>query len=180
MLLRTCPVAVRVCRQHRIGGLARGGGPTCSNRHVPAHAYFLSGAALNPPRSWFTHSANNQAESGADLAKSLNAIDIRDRPNFYDSTVQRYSEMPIHRLTIHELLSAGSNITDERIVSMAQHVQREICTRLARRLLDIQTLPYIVVENPHIQKVHKLYRMAFEKLVEFPKVVYATYTYNYT
>jgi hypothetical protein len=86
----------------------------------------------------------------------------------------RYAEMPIHRLTIHELLSAGSHITDERIVSMAQHVQREICTRLARRLLDIQTLPYIVVENPHIQTVHKLYRTAFEKLVAFPKVVNIT------
>jgi hypothetical protein len=91
-----------------------------------------------------------------------------------DSTVQRYAEMPIHRLTIHELLSAGSTITDERLVSMAQHVQREICTRLARRLLDIQTLPYIVVENPHIQKVHMLYRTAFEKLVAFPKVVNMT------
>ena len=37
-------------------------------------------------------------------------------------------------------------------------------------LLDMQTLPYIVVENPHIQKVHTLYRTAFEKLVAFPKV----------
>ena len=34
----------------------------------------------------------------------------------------------------------------------------------------MQTLPYIVVENPHIQKVHTLYRTAFEKLVAFPKV----------
>jgi len=33
-----------------------------------------------------------------------------------------------------------------------QFKQREMCTRLARRLLDIQTLPYIVVENPNIQK----------------------------
>ena len=35
----------------------------------------------------------------------------------------RYAEMPIHRLTIHELLSTGSQITNERLVSMAQHVQ---------------------------------------------------------
>jgi signal transduction histidine kinase len=79
--------------------------------------------------------------------------------------------MPIHRLTIHELLSVGSHITNERLVSMAQHVQRELCIRLARRLLDIQTLPFLVVENPHIQKVHMLYRKAFEELIAFPKVV---------
>ena len=57
---------------------------------------------------------------GADLARSLGSVDARDRPNFYDSTVQRYADMPIHRLTIHELLSTGSQITDERLVSMAQ------------------------------------------------------------
>ena len=57
---------------------------------------------------------------GADLARSLGSADGRDRPNFYDSTVQRYADMPIHRMTIHELLSTGSQITDERLVSMAQ------------------------------------------------------------
>ena len=36
-----------------------------------------------------------------------------------------------------------------------QFKQREMCTRLARRLLDIQTLPYIVVENPNIQKARR-------------------------
>jgi len=41
------------------------------------------------------------------------------------------------------------------------------------RLLDIETLPYIFVVNPHIMRVHKLYKRAFEKLVTFPPVVNA-------
>jgi len=99
------------------------------------------------------------------------ALSDRIRLNFYDQTIQKYAELPIHRLTIHELMSSGHKVNNERLIAIAQHVQRELCIRLARRLLDIHTLPYIVVENPHIQSVHAIYHRAFAKLVDFPKVV---------
>lgn len=35
--------------------------------------------------------------------------------------------------------------------------------RLAHRLRDMQTLPYVVVSNPHISLVYELYYKAFEK-----------------
>ena len=149
-------------------------GASVGRHALPALAYVYRTQSLVFWGGARAVSSRNEAQGGgvgADLAKSLGAHEARDRPNFYDSTVQRYSEMPIHRLTIHELLSAGSNVTNERLVSMAQHVQRELCIRLARRLLDIQTLPFIVVANPHIERVHALYRNAFEKLVALPKVV---------
>ena len=38
--------------------------------------------------------------------------------------------------------------------------------RLARRLLDLQLLPYIVVTNPHIGQVYRAYRHAFDTLRE--------------
>lgn len=36
--------------------------------------------------------------------------------------------------------------------------------RLAHRLRDMQTLPYVVVTNPHISQVYELYYKAFETL----------------
>ena len=36
--------------------------------------------------------------------------------------------------------------------------------RLAHRLRDMQTLPYVVVTNPHISHVYELYYKAFETL----------------
>ena len=36
--------------------------------------------------------------------------------------------------------------------------------RLAHRLRDMQTLPYVVVTNPHISNVYELYYKAFETL----------------
>ena len=40
--------------------------------------------------------------------------------------------------------------------------------RLARRLLDLQLLPYIVVTNPHIGQVYRAYRHAFDTLRDLP------------
>lgn len=42
--------------------------------------------------------------------------------------------------------------------------------RLARRLMDLQFLPYIVVTNPHIKKVYDSYRHAFDTLHNLPQV----------
>lgn len=39
--------------------------------------------------------------------------------------------------------------------------------RLARRLLDLQLLPYIVVTNPHILQVYQSYRHAFDILRDY-------------
>ena len=39
-----------------------------------------------------------------------------------------------------------------------------INNRLAHRLRDMQTLPYVVVTNPHMSHVYELYYRAFETL----------------
>jgi len=88
-----------------------------------------------------------------------------------EALVQKYAEKQIDRVTISRMLHAGEDPTPERLIVIAQHVQKELATRLARRLLDIQTLPYIVVINPNFQQVYKLYRKAFKTLINSPKVV---------
>ena len=71
------------------------------------------------------------------------------------------------------MLQSGTNVTSEKLIVIAQHVHKELTVRLARRLLDMQTLPYVVVINPNIQKVFGLYNDAFKTLVNFPKVGWA-------
>jgi hypothetical protein len=93
--------------------------------------------------------------------------------DYYDTTVQRYAEMPVDRMTMTRIMSAGTNVNPEKLIVMAQHVQRELSIRLARRLLDMQTLPYVVVANPHIQEVYQMYERGFQRLVAFPKVTNA-------
>ena len=42
--------------------------------------------------------------------------------------------------------------------------------RIAHRLRDIQTLPYVVVANPHLAHVYELYLRAFERFRRVPEI----------
>ena len=43
-------------------------------------------------------------------------------------------------------------------------------SRLAHRLRDIQTLPYVVVANPHLAHVYESYLRAFERFRRVPEI----------
>lgn len=43
-------------------------------------------------------------------------------------------------------------------------------SRLAHRLRDIQTLPYVVVANPHLAHVYESYLRAFERFRRIPEI----------
>jgi pyruvate dehydrogenase kinase 2/3/4 len=58
----------------------------------------------------------------------------------------------------------GRSLTEARLISSANYVRTELPTRLAHRIRDMQTLPYVVVTNPHISEVYELYYKAFESL----------------
>lgn len=51
---------------------------------------------------------------------------------------------------------------------MCVHVANDI--RLAHRLREMQTLPYVVVANPHISLVYELYYKAFERFRTIPEI----------
>lgn len=58
----------------------------------------------------------------------------------------------------------GRSLTEARLISSANYVRTELPTRLSHRIRDMQTLPYVVVTNPHISQVYELYYKAFESL----------------
>src|ERR1700722_14047821 len=47
---------------------------------------------------------------------------------------------------------------------IAMPFSTDLSSRVAHRLRDMQTLPYVVVTNPHISQVYELYYKAFESL----------------
>ena len=63
-----------------------------------------------------------------------------------------------------QLTFFGRSLTENRLLSSANYVRTELPTRLAHRLRDMQTLPFVVVTNPHMSHVYDLYYKAFEKL----------------
>lgn len=91
-------------------------------------------------------------------------------------------------ISLRQLTFFGRSLTESRLISSANYVRKELPTRLdllcctschttylirlriAHRLRDMQTLPFVVVANPHISYVYELYYKAFEKLRRVPVI----------
>jgi len=83
-----------------------------------------------------------------------------------DEWVQREAR-PI---SLRQLSFFGRTLTESRLIGSANYVRTELPTRIAHRLRDMQTLPYVVVTNPHLAQVYELYYRAFEKFRKVPEV----------
>lgn len=68
-----------------------------------------------------------------------------------------------HPISLRQLTFFGRTLTEDRLLSSANYVRNEVPTRLAHRLRDIQALPYVVVQNPHIKHVYDAYFNAFDQ-----------------
>jgi [3-methyl-2-oxobutanoate dehydrogenase (acetyl-transferring)] kinase len=68
------------------------------------------------------------------------------------------------------MLEAGRDawFDTSKVLESARFTREELPKRLARRLLDLQLLPYIVVNNPHISHVYQSYRHTFDILRDYP------------
>ena len=97
-------------------------------------------------------------------------------------------QKPARPISLRQLTFFGRTLTESRLISSANYVRTELprrlvhhdyigyvgklikYTRLAHRLRDMQTLPFVVVTNPHISHVYELYYKAFESLRRVPEV----------
>ncbi|KAK3268610.1 hypothetical protein CYMTET_22899 [Cymbomonas tetramitiformis] len=87
--------------------------------------------------------------------------------SFYDNSVEKYAQMNIRTVTLQEMMDFGrdnSKGDSAKLVSSANFLQHEMPIRLARRLMDLQLLPFVVVSNPHIHSVYRAYHTAFNAL----------------
>ena len=66
-------------------------------------------------------------------------------------------------ISLRQLTFFGRTLTESRLLDSANYCRLELPTRLAHRLRDIQTLPYVVVANPHLAHVYESYLRAFER-----------------
>lgn len=79
-------------------------------------------------------------------------------------TNQRWVQKEARPISLRQLTFFGRTLTENRLISSANYVRTELPTRLAHRLRDMQTLPFVVVTNPHMSHVYDLYYRAFERL----------------
>lgn len=77
---------------------------------------------------------------------------------------RRWVQKEAKPISLRQLTFFGRTLTENRLISSANYVRTELPARLAHRLRDMQTLPFVVVTNPHMSHVYDLYYKAFETL----------------
>lgn len=84
--------------------------------------------------------------------------------------LDEWAQRDARPISLRQLTFFGRTLTENRLITSANYVRTELPTRLAHRLRDMQTLPYVVVTNPHLANVYELYYRAFEKFRKVPEV----------
>lgn len=86
----------------------------------------------------------------------------------------KWLEKTPKKITLPYLLANGGKpgqpATENEVLHSARHVQRELPVRLARRVRQFYSLPFIVGTNPYIQTIARLYASSFAALTAFPPI----------
>jgi len=92
--------------------------------------------------------------------------------SYYDRTVTSWAERDITPLVLSKLLTVPDE-GEVGLVDNCRFVHEQVAVGLARRIVKIHELPYIVGINPHMQIVYTMYVDAFTKLVKLkpPKTI---------
>lgn len=87
-----------------------------------------------------------------------------------DDEIIRLCSLPHRRPTLADLVRFGTPpLKPSALLASARSTRDIIPVRLARRILALRNLPYIVVTNPHIQQIFQLYNHSFDQLHSFPQ-----------
>ncbi|KAF2122349.1 kinase isozyme 4 mitochondrial precursor [Lophiotrema nucula] len=75
-----------------------------------------------------------------------------------DNDIVRLASLPLHPLTLADLVKHGRPpLTTSQLLSSATFTLSILPARLAHRIQSLRNLPFIVVSNPHISKIHSNY-----------------------
>ncbi|KAF2826912.1 alpha-ketoacid dehydrogenase kinase [Ophiobolus disseminans] len=86
------------------------------------------------------------------------------------SALDQWVKREARPISLRQLTFFGRTLTESRLIDSANYCRLELPTRLAHRLRDIQTLPYVVVANPHLAPVYESYLRAFERFRRVPEI----------
>ncbi|KAK7180490.1 hypothetical protein DPSP01_009973 [Paraphaeosphaeria sporulosa] len=75
-----------------------------------------------------------------------------------DHDISRLASLPLHPLTLADLVRHGRPpLTTPQLLTSANFTLSILPARLAHRIQSLRNLPFIVVSNPHISKIHSNY-----------------------
>ncbi|CBX99096.1 hypothetical protein IAQ61_000775, partial [Plenodomus lingam] len=75
-----------------------------------------------------------------------------------DNDISHLASLPLHPLTLADLVKHGRPpLTTQQLLTSANFTLSILPARLAHRIQSLRNLPFIVVSNPHVSKIHSNY-----------------------
>ncbi|KAF2010432.1 mitochondrial pyruvate dehydrogenase kinase-like protein [Aaosphaeria arxii CBS 175.79] len=83
-----------------------------------------------------------------------------------DNDITRLASLPLHPLTLADLVKHGRPpLTTQQLLASSNFTLSILPARLAHRIQSLRNLPFIVVANPHISKIHSNYLHSLSTLL---------------
>lgn len=92
---------------------------------------------------------------------------------FYrNSMINEWANHPAHRTTLQQLIMFGRSARRNRTLLMqsADYLRRELTIRIAHRLRDMQTIPFVAMSNEQLDSIYQFYWRTFETLRRMSKI----------
>eukprot|EP00742_Colponemidia_sp_Colp-10_P005421 GILJ01005793.1.p1 GENE.GILJ01005793.1~~GILJ01005793.1.p1 ORF type:complete len:367 (+),score=30.31 GILJ01005793.1:93-1193(+) len=80
--------------------------------------------------------------------------------------ILRFAARPATSVTLKQLLEFGQNVKNDSLIQSAQFLHNELPVRLARRVVELDELPYGLSGMPQVQRVKDWYTNSFTQLRE--------------
>ena len=85
-----------------------------------------------------------------------------------DGDIARLAAKPLHPLTLADLCKFGRPpLSSEDLLNSANFTLSILPSRLAHRIQSLRSLPYIVVANPNVSKIHNNYVHSLSTLIPY-------------
>ncbi|KAL9253880.1 [Pyruvate dehydrogenase (acetyl-transferring)] kinase, mitochondrial-like protein [Drosera capensis] len=84
--------------------------------------------------------------------------------------VSKWGSMKQTGVTLRYMMEFGSRPTDRNMLISAQFLHKELPIRIARRAIEIETLPFGLSQKPAVLKVQDWYVDSFRDLRSFPEI----------
>ncbi|KAF8423050.1 putative mitochondrial pyruvate dehydrogenase kinase [Tirmania nivea] len=114
-----------------------------------------------PPVDKFatTPPAGNSLSEHAHTASTPGSSDV----------VALLAAMPLPTLTLQDLVRHGyPPLSPQRLLASARYTRSVLPIRLAKRILALRNLPFIIVSNPHISEIYNNYIYSLRSVLQFP------------
>lgn len=145
-------------------------------RPLPRHrnySFYPPPEPFHSPRASPPPSSNNRL--GSKSSATTPSISSLSTFGATPSLLSSYLSIPQTQLTLSSLVNLGGGSPgvppgDKELLRSARFTAKELPVRLARRVDQFRSLPFIVGSNPYISKIAKLYASSFDNLASFPEI----------